>query len=601
MALEDSYEVIRRTFARRVQELPVGDGFLAFSNLQTAVANVLRSMGLDVVQPPATSIEGGDLLCRIGSLRMIVEVKPGRISEQTLEGLVRFGETSNQIALVHGDETLRKRGEAFVAEHGFPLALLHYRDLVRLSQLAEADPSRKQSIPHLLASHVGNVTPADLETMPRITKGPPRAARLFRDAVWGDIVLTQTEVSCIDTRALQRLRGIQQISLCDLVYPAATHTRFAHALGVLHLAQRFIDQIPALRGVSEFDRGTLRLSALLHDIGQSPLGPVGSCMFELANDRIFSPADLTPIIIRNEGELASILERVTEETAFPGGESESFASEVLSTGVSADLLDYIARDRMFVGLPGSVDLRPLSRMSLVTIGSGATKLVFDGRRLDILSAIGATYLGLARLLDQVYLHRVRLAALSMLGRAARLAVAEGVPLQAPFLLEDNERFVAGYLQVDDRTLLQSVLSAPNDVGLLAQRVLRRQLYKVALDEPLSLESLRRFVSPHSPREYWQRLDALGADIAERANVQPPHVVVDVWGPKLAQDAARMLDSILEQIIDVGGEYVPFGELKQGRELSKNHPQERLVVLCAPEHVRSIADAAKDALTTPSSR
>lgn len=45
----------------------------------------------------------------------------------------------------------------------------------------------------------------------------------------------------LDAQALQRLRHIYQLALSYLVYPAATHRRFEHSLGVTQLATRIFD------------------------------------------------------------------------------------------------------------------------------------------------------------------------------------------------------------------------------------------------------------------------------------------------------------------------------------------------------------------------
>ncbi|WP_300606164.1 hypothetical protein [Methanohalophilus sp.] len=43
----------------------------------------------------------------------------------------------------------------------------------------------------------------------------------------------------LETPHLQRLRGIQQLGLADVVYPGANHTRFEHSLGTMHTASLF--------------------------------------------------------------------------------------------------------------------------------------------------------------------------------------------------------------------------------------------------------------------------------------------------------------------------------------------------------------------------
>ena len=106
----------------------------------------------------------------------------------------------------------------------------------------------------------------------------------FRDPIHGFIHFNELEAEIINSPAFQRLRRIKQLALTDYVYPAASHSRFEHSLGVMHLASRIFDSlVEDKRSVeilrSEFGiredslprfKQIVRLAALLHDIGHTP-------------------------------------------------------------------------------------------------------------------------------------------------------------------------------------------------------------------------------------------------------------------------------------------------------------------------------------------
>ena len=81
----------------------------------------------------------------------------------------------------------------------------------------------------------------------------------------------------LNTPEFQRLRRIRHLGFSDLVYPGATHSRFAHAVGVYHTARLLIQVIRRRLKNQEFDEARARvalLAALLHDIGRGPLSHV---------------------------------------------------------------------------------------------------------------------------------------------------------------------------------------------------------------------------------------------------------------------------------------------------------------------------------------
>src|SRR5271163_2420181 len=58
-----------------------------------------------------------------------------------------------------------------------------------------------------------------------------------------DVPLTRRVRALIDTAEFRRLAHVSQLGLVSLVYPAAIHTRFEHALGVYRLALLFLRQL----------------------------------------------------------------------------------------------------------------------------------------------------------------------------------------------------------------------------------------------------------------------------------------------------------------------------------------------------------------------
>src|SRR5271170_3397941 len=76
----------------------------------------------------------------------------------------------------------------------------------------------------------------------------------------------------VQTRPFQRLRRIKQLGFSDLVYPGATHSRFAHSVGVFHTARQ-LGAVLELRQGKKFSRERAEVAycaALIHDLGHGP-------------------------------------------------------------------------------------------------------------------------------------------------------------------------------------------------------------------------------------------------------------------------------------------------------------------------------------------
>ncbi len=93
----------------------------------------------------------------------------------------------------------------------------------------------------------------------------------------------EVEERIINSLIIQRLRYILQLQTAHLVYPGAVHTRFQHAVGVMHLAglmaEDIISKIMIYYGKEYLDGykpdtliQAVRLAGLLHDAGHAAFG-----------------------------------------------------------------------------------------------------------------------------------------------------------------------------------------------------------------------------------------------------------------------------------------------------------------------------------------
>ncbi len=123
----------------------------------------------------------------------------------------------------------------------------------------------------------------------------------------------------LNTREFQRLRRIRQLGFSDLVYPGATHSRLAHAIGVYHTARRLIEVIRRRQDKRHEDKERARvvlLAALLHDIGHGSFSHV----FEHAAYSVGLKKrheDWSADIIQGDTEVNQVLRKVNETSESP--------------------------------------------------------------------------------------------------------------------------------------------------------------------------------------------------------------------------------------------------------------------------------------------
>lgn len=110
--------------------------------------------------------------------------------------------------------------------------------------------------------------------------------KLIMDPIHGGIPLLKHEVLIVDHPLFQRLRFICQNDILSLVFPGATHSRFLHSIGTMHVGGRMFKAMienslkqksrsgesgidsDTLEAISFFNR-LVRCACLLHDSGHS--------------------------------------------------------------------------------------------------------------------------------------------------------------------------------------------------------------------------------------------------------------------------------------------------------------------------------------------
>jgi HD superfamily phosphohydrolase len=229
--------------------------------------------------------------------------------------------------------------------------------------------------------------------------------KIINDPVYGFISIPGDLIfDIIEHPFFQRLRNIKQLGLTSFVYPGATHTRFQHGIGALHL---MCMAIHTLRGkgvtISPEEEEAACIAILLHDCGHGPF----SHALETSIISGITHEDLSLLLMRKlndefNGGLTLAID------IFRGSYSRRFFHELLSGQVDMDRLDYLRRDSFFTGvIEGSVGSDRIIRMLNVV----DDRLVIDEKGIYSLEK----FLIARRLMYwQVYMHKTVLSSESLL-------------------------------------------------------------------------------------------------------------------------------------------------------------------------------------------
>jgi uncharacterized protein len=233
----------------------------------------------------------------------------------------------------------------------------------------------------------------------------------------------------IQTRPFQRLRRVKQLGFSELVYPGATHTRFAHSIGVFYTArhlmgiiERHIKEGGHRHQYKDHQAHVALAAALVHDLGHGMF----SHAFEDIGKKLGLPMaqheHVSDLLIRS-GEVGEVFQELGSGFAndvaavVKRGRPGNLYDAVVSSQFDADRLDYMQRDRLMTGLQnGGIDFTWLmANLEIGAIRTGVDQESVGEIETFILSSkayyAAETYvLALFQLYPTIYFHKATRAA-----------------------------------------------------------------------------------------------------------------------------------------------------------------------------------------------
>lgn len=227
--------------------------------------------------------------------------------------------------------------------------------------------------------------------------------KIIYDPLYGFIRLTETENKIIHSPFYQRLRWIKQLGFSNYIFPGAEHNRFAHALGVMHVADQILRSIgkavpdeklfdPAATDAATLFHKSMRISALLHDIGTFPFSHTCEGAYIKHGDSSYKAADRGKPLPNNHEHLgAYILKNTNYDQGITkilldhgidyqeisryvkGSNANILGNQILHSEVDCDRMDYLMRDAHYTGLKyGQID-REFILYHMTTFDTGGGK------------------------------------------------------------------------------------------------------------------------------------------------------------------------------------------------------------------------------------
>jgi len=288
------------------------------------------------------------------------------------------------------------------------------------------------------------------------------------------------------------------MGLSHYVFSGATHHRFAHALGAMHLMHKALNVLEEKGiAISHEEKEAAMIAILLHDIGHGPFShALEGILIKNVSHETLSLALMKALNQKHNGKLNMAIEMFTNKYKRP------FFNQLISSQLDMDRLDYLKRDSFYSGVTeGNINTDRIIAMLMVY----KDQLVVEEKGMY---SIEKFLLARRLIYWSVYLHKTSYVAEEVLKRIilrARELLNQGTAIEVSddllyFISTSHSSVdqidIDHYTAIDDVDILSMVKAGVKHsdpvYASLCNMVMKRRLPKIKVsNEPFSSDFIEK--------------------------------------------------------------------------------------------------------------
>jgi hypothetical protein len=211
----------------------------------------------------------------------------------------------------------------------------------------------------------------------------------------------------------------------------------------------------------------------------------------------------------------------------------SLESDIISSSLDADKLDYLRRDSYHIGVSyGNFDIQ---RVLLTMCKISENRREYLGILEKGMDALESYRIGRHAMHTQVYEHHARLVADDMFVRAFKSAVEERILDQESLGSKNQDRFLRAYAELDDQSVEHKIIASKRKcravrlITAIRERRLLKRAFVVTLDTHGVPNAIKRKDLAELTRE---KVEELEAEIAAKSKTDPEGVILHLQSIKM---------------------------------------------------------------------